>query len=312
MSQTRPLRLGTRGSQLALWQARETERLLLAAHPELAERGIEIVEVKTTGDRVRDRPLAELGGKGLFAKEIEQALTDGAIDVAVHSLKDLPTELPEGLVLSAMLPREDHRDMLIAKDGAPGIAALPAGARVGTCSLRRQAQLLLVRPDLDIHPLRGNVDTRLGKVADGVFDATLLAAAGLRRLGLEKTHSPLPEEEMLPAVAQGTIALEIRAEDEETQRLTAAINDTAAWQRASAERACLAGLRGSCHTPIGVLARLRADTLTLEALFLLPDGSQPLRQEGSCAPEEGARMGLGLGEALRRDSSADHLALLEP
>lgn len=309
---TARLRLGTRGSPLAMKQAEETRDRLAAAWPELAAPGaIELVEIRTTGDKVQDRPLAELGGKGLFAKEIEEALQDRRIDVAVHSLKDLPTWLPEGLILAAVLPREDHRDALVTLDGLNDLRALPAGAVVGTCSLRRQAQLLMQRPDLEVVTLRGNVGTRLKRLAEGSCRATLLAVAGLSRLGLAERGRPLPAEQMLPAVAQGAIGLEIRADDAEAAHLLAGVNHAATWDRVACERACLAALRGSCTTPVAVLAETIGSGLKLRALLALPDGSRPLFVEQAGALVDGLALGTAVGEELRRRSGPDHLALLE-
>lgn len=307
-----PLRLGTRGSPLALKQAEEARARLIAAHPALAAPGaVEIVVIRTTGDRVQDRPLAELGGKGLFAKEIEEALLDGRIKVAVHSLKDLPSWLPEGLALAAVLPREDPRDGLVTLDGLPGLSALPAGAVVGTCSTRRQAQLLMRRPDLQVVPLRGNVGTRLQRLADGYCRATLLAMAGLKRLDLAGRARPLAEEEMLPAVAQGAIGLEIRRDDSRTAALLAAIDDPATARRVQSERACLAALRGSCTTPVAVHADETAGGLRLRVLLVLPDGSRPLFLERAGGLDQGEALGRDLGEELRGLASPAHLALLE-
>ncbi len=306
------LRLGTRGSPLALKQAVETRDRLTAAWPELALPGaIELVEIRTTGDRVQDRPLAELGGKGLFAKEIEEALLERRIDVAVHSLKDLPTWLPAGLTLAAVLPRADPRDALVTLDGLPDLGALPAGAVVGTCSLRRQAQLLLQRPDLRVVTLRGNVGTRLRRLAEGACHATLLAMAGLNRLELASRGQPLATEQMLPAVAQGAIGLEIRSDDGEAARLLAGVNDPASWLRVACERACLAALRGSCTTPVAVLADPIGSDLRLRALLVLPDGRQPLFVEQAAAVDDHLALGQAVGEALRGRASAAHLALLE-
>jgi hydroxymethylbilane synthase len=309
---TARLRLGTRGSPLAMKQAEEARDRLAAAWPELAAPGaIELVEIRTTGDRVQDRPLAELGGKGLFAKEIEEALQDRRIDVAVHSLKDLPTWLPPGLILAAVLPREDHRDALVTLDGLNDLRALPAGAVVGTCSLRRQAQLLMQRPDLEVVTLRGNVGTRLKRLAEGSCRATLLAVAGLRRLGLAERGRPLPAEQMLPAVAQGAIGLEIRADDAATARLLAGVNHAATWDRVACERACLAALRGACTTPVAVLAEIIGSGLKLRALLALPDGSQPLFVEQAGALADGLALGTAVGAELRRRAGPEHLALLE-
>ena len=305
------LRLGTRGSPLALKQAEETRDRLAAAWPELALPGaIELVVIRTSGDRVQDRPLAELGGKGLFVKEIEEALLDDRIDVAVHSLKDLPTWLPDGLALAAALPRADVRDALVTLDGLPDITALPAGAVVGTCSLRRQAQLLMRRPDLRVVTLRGNVGTRLARLAEGACRATLLAMAGLERLGLADKGRPLPAEHLLPAVAQGAIGLEVRAGDDATRALLAAVGDAATWRRVSAERACLAALRGSCTTPVAVLADELGSGLRLRALLVLPDGSQPLFLEQ--VGDEAEALGSAVGAELRGRAGPAHLALLAP
>jgi hydroxymethylbilane synthase len=270
-----PLRIGTRGSPLALAQARLVRAALAACFAELAAPGaLETVVVRTTGDRVQDRPLAEIGGKGLFTKEIDEALLDGRIDMAVHSMKDVPTRLPDGLLIAAMLPREDPRDVLIAK-GAGSIAALPEGARIGTASLRRKAQLLRLRPDLRVETLRGNVATRMAKVETGVVDATLLALAGLARLG----HDPLPGvplavEEMLPAVGQGAVGIEARAGDARILELLQAIDHTPTSRAVACERALLEVLDGSCRTPIAALAEPDATGLRLRGLVLRPDGSE--------------------------------------
>ncbi|HEY7687739.1 MAG TPA: hydroxymethylbilane synthase, partial [Dongiaceae bacterium] len=237
-SAKRPLRIGSRGSPLALAQAEELRRRLAEAHPALAKKGAVAVDViKTTGDKVQDRKLMEIGGKGLFTKEIEEALLAGTIDCAIHSAKDLETWLPEGLIIGCILPREDPRDVLFAKK-AKSIAQLPKGAVVGTSSLRRQAQLLARRPDLKVVTLRGNVETRLKKLAAGDVDATLLALAGLKRLGLEdKAKNVLSTEEMLPAVAQGALAVEVRADNEEIRGVLAPLNDPRSERQVLAERA---------------------------------------------------------------------------
>ncbi len=305
MSSTDRLRLGTRGSPLALAQAQEVRARLAGAHPELAAEGaVEIVVIKTSGDKIQDRTLAEIGGKGLFTKEIEEALLEEAIDVAVHSMKDVPTWLPEGLEIAAVLPREDPRDAFFSNDGA-GLAELPAGAVVGTASLRRQAQVLMARPDLKVIPLRGNVGTRLRKLAEGQADATLLAVAGLKRLGeADRITALLEPEEMLPAVAQGAIGLEVRAGDARTVRWLEALGhrDTAA--RIAAERACLEVLDGSCRTPIAALAELEGvelegAELRLRALVALPDGSQAHRAERRGPAAEAAALGRDAGAELR-------------
>src|SRR5262245_31155139 len=244
------LRIGTRGSPLALWQANEVKTRLERAWAPLARPGaVEIVPIRTTGDKITDRSLADEGGKGLFTKEIEEALVANGVDVAVHSMKDLPTALPKGLVVSAILPREDPSDVLIADPEIERLADLPEGATVGTSSPRRKAQLLARRPDLNIVELRGNVETRVRRIAQGRADATLLALAGLRRLGLiEHTRVVLPPEEMLPAAAQGAIGVECRADDSRVRDFLAPLHSPTAGHEVAAERAVLDGLGGSCRT----------------------------------------------------------------
>ena len=295
-------RLGTRGSPLALAQAREVRRRLAESHAELAaEDAVEIVVIKTSGDRIQDRSLADIGGKGLFTKEIEEALLDGRIDAAVHSMKDVPTWLPDGLVIDCVLPREDPSDALFCADGA-ALAALPAGAVVGTSSLRRQAQVLAARPDLSVVPLRGNVDTRLRKLAEGQVDATLLAVAGLRRLGqADRITAVLTSEEMLPAVAQGAIGIEMRADDDKTRAFLAPLDDPDSSCRVAAERACLEVLDGSCRTPIAALAEFAGSngTMHLRALVAMPDGSALHRAERSGARSDAEVLGREVGHELR-------------
>lgn len=295
------IRVGTRGSPLALVQARETRDRLAAAHEELAGPGaIEIVVIKTTGDRIQDRALLEIGGKGLFTKEIEEALLDGRIDIAVHSMKDVPTRLPEGLGIAAILKREDPRDAWISRQGH-GLMDLPAGALVGTASLRRQAQVRHLRPDLRVATLRGNVETRLAKLERGEVDATLLALAGLRRLGrAEVATAVLDPALMLPAVAQGAIGLEARLDDDKICGWLAALNDDETAAQSAAERALLAGLDGSCRTPIAAYARPEKDArLALNALVALPDGSE-VHQDFRAGPTaEAEALGRAAAEALR-------------
>jgi hydroxymethylbilane synthase len=287
---------------LALAQAEELRRRLAEAHPPLSKKGAVAIDViKTTGDKVQDRKLMEIGGKGLFTKEIEEALLAETIDCAIHSAKDLETWLPEGLIVACVLPREDPRDVLFAKK-AKSIAQLPKGAVVGTSSLRRQAQLLARRPDLKVVSIRGNVETRLKKLAAGEVDATLLALAGLRRLGLEdKAKVILAPEEMLPAVAQGALAVEIRADNEEIRAALAPLNDAASERQVIAERACLAELDGSCHTPIAALAEPKADgaTLRLRALIALPDGSKVHDCDWLGSSEDPRALGKAVGVALK-------------
>ncbi len=304
---TKPLlRIGTRGSPLALAQARETRERLAAAHPDLADReGCEIVAIKTTGDRVRDRALAEVGGKGLFTKEIEAALMDGRIDLGVHSMKDVPTWLPDGLEIAAVLPREDPRDAFLSPHGRR-IAELPRGAVFGTASLRRQAQVLALRPDLRCVLLRGNVDTRLKKLAAGEVDATMLALAGLRRLGREaEAQAVLDPDEILPAVGQGAIGLQVRSDDRRVQDLVRLVDHPASACRVTAERACLEVLDGSCRTPIAVLAEPEAGSggLRLRALVAEPDGSEVYRSEAVGPGSEIAdaeALGRTVGRELRQ------------
>jgi hydroxymethylbilane synthase len=303
---SRPLRIGTRGSPMALYQAELVRDRLRAAHPGLAEkRAIELVPIRTTGDRVQTRLLAEIGGKGLFTKEIEEALLDRRIDLAVHSLKDMETALPPGLAIGCVLERDDPRDAVVARGGY-ALADLPSGARIGTASLRRRAQLLRRRPDLAIVPIRGNVNTRLGKLEAGEVDAMVLALAGLQRIGKADLVSEiLSTEAMLPAVAQGALAVECRAADEDLPDLLAPLHDPATAACVGAERAMLAALDGSCRTPIAGLATIDGDRLTLEALLLSHDGSAERRGRASGAVADAQRVGGELGERLRRGAGPE-------
>jgi len=295
---TAPLRLGTRGSKLALTQAGLVRDALARAIPTLAAPdAIEIVVIRTTGDAIQDRPLSEAGGKGLFVKEIEEALLAGRIDAAVHSMKDMPTAQPTGLLIAAFLPREDARDVLIAGD-ARRIADLPQGAVVGTSALRRRAQLLHRRPDLRVVTLRGNVDTRLAKRAAGEVEATLLALAGLRRLGMAHVGTPVPEDEMLPAVGQGAVCIECRAQDTRTRNWLAAIDHAPTATCVAAEHAMLARLDGSCRTPIAGHAVLTGDALHLRGLIAKPDGSQLIAVERRGAAGDGPAMGRDAADEL--------------
>ncbi len=296
------LRLGTRGSPLALAQARIVRDALAKAHASLAAAdAVEILPIRTTGDKVQDRPLVEIGGKGLFTEEIEQALSDGRIDIAVHSLKDMPTILPPGLVLGAVLEREDPRDVLFSRGGG-GIDTLPKGARVGTASLRRQALLLNRRPDLQIGPLRGNVETRLRKLQEGQVDATVLALAGLKRLGRGTGGGTiLTLDDMLPAPAQGAISVESRADDARVAALLSKIDHKQSSVAVTAERAMLAALDGSCRTPIAGLAVLDGcGGLHLRGLVALPDGSKLWRVERRGPAGDAENLGRDAGEELRR------------
>jgi len=298
---TDSLNIGTRGSPLALAQAHEIRDRLIAAFPELANAGaIEIVVIKTTGDKVLDRPLAEIGGKGLFTKEIDDAMLDGRIDLAVHSMKDVPTWLPDGIVLPCMLPREDPRDAFLSNK-AGSLAELPAGSVVGTASLRRQAQILNRRPDLTVVTFRGNVQTRLRKLDDCEVDATLLAMAGLRRLGMaEVAQGAIETDDLLPAVAQGAIGITCRADDARAHDFLAALNDEETFTRVTAERALLEVLDGSCRTPIAALARIDGERLHLRGLVARPDGSEVLETEREGPAAEADRLGREVGEELRQ------------
>lgn len=298
-----PLRLGTRGSPLALAQTERIRDLLVAARPDLGETGlIETVVVHTTGDRVQNRALADIGGKGLFTKELEEALFDQRVDAAVHSMKDMPTWLPDGLALAGTPAREDPRDVLISRSGLR-LDELPAGSVIGTAGLRRQAQILERRPDLRVVPFRGNVRTRLDKLTAGEVDATLLALAGLARLDLVRVATEILEPEvMLPAAAQGAVAIEIRADDETTRNLFRIIDDPVTGARVTAERAVLEVLDGSCRTPIAALAEVTADRMRLRAKMLTPDGrrSENADIEGPLAEAEalGRRAGTMIRERM--------------
>lgn len=299
-----PLNIGTRGSPLALAQARETRARLMDAF-DLPEAAFNIVVIKTTGDRVQDRPLREIGGKGLFTKEIEDALLVGSIDIAVHSMKDMPVEQPLGLVLSTYLPREDVRDAFISQS-AKSLADLPIGAVVGTSSLRRHAQLKKARPDLQVVEFRGNVQTRLKKLSEGVASCTFLAMAGLTRLGM--THvvaSPIEVSDMLPAVAQGAIGIEQRVDDERATEMLSAIHHKETGERLAAERAFLAALDGSCETPIAGLAELQGETLWLRGEIIRPDGSESISDEIFGPITAGAELGTELANRLRARAPDD-------
>ena len=294
---TTPLKIGTRGSPLALAQAHETRARLSQAF-DLEESCFEIIVIKTTGDRVLDRPLKEIGGKGLFTREIEEDLLSGRIDIAVHSMKDMPTEQPTGLILDTYLPREDVRDAFVSltKDS---MDALEAGQKLGSSSLRRKAQLMLARPDLEVVEFRGNVQTRLKKLEDGVADATFLAAAGLNRLGLSHiAKSFLDPDVMLPAVAQGAIGIERRSEDTRVAEILSSIHDTSTGQRLAAERAFLRGLDGSCETPIAGLAELNGSTLRLRGEVLRPDGSEAINDDQSCPIEDAEILGSEMANKI--------------
>lgn len=302
-----PLRIGTRGSPLALAQAHETRKRLAQAH-DLDEDAFEIVVIKVTGDVIQDRPLKEIGGKGLFTREIEQALIDGDIDIAVHSMKDMPTEQPEGLILDCYLPREDVRDGFVS-DTAKGLDGLDKGAVVGTSSLRRRAQLLARRPDLNVVEFRGNVQTRLQKLSDGVAECTFLAMAGLNRLGrADVPATAINPDEMLPAIAQGAIGIERRTDDARIAKMLSAVHHSDTGLRVDAERAFLRRLDGSCETPIAGLAELDGSMLTLRGEILRPDGSEVLRGQRQGPASSGPEMGVDLANELLSQAAADFFA----
>jgi len=297
-SPTSPLKIGTRGSPLALAQAYETRARLGLAF-DLPEAAFEIVVIKTTGDRVLDRPLKEIGGKGLFTREIEDDLLAGKIDIAVHSMKDMPVEQPGGLLLDTYLPREDVRDAFVTLEGGT-LAELPEGAVVGSSSLRRRAQLAHRRPDLQLVEFRGNVQTRMKKLADGVAQATFLAMAGLNRLQMvDVPRSAIDPDQMLPAVAQGCIGIERRADDNRAAQMLEAIHDRRAGHRLACERAYLAALDGSCETPIAGLAELEGGEIRLRGEILRPDGSEVLADESRGPVEDAAEMGRAMALGLR-------------
>lgn len=299
MTDSSILRIGTRGSPLALAQAHEVQGLLAAMETE-------IVVIKTTGDKVLDRPLADIGGKGLFSKEIDEALLDGRVDIAVHSSKDLETWMPDGIALAAFLEREDPRDAFISEKAA-GLDDLPAGAKVGTSSLRRQAQILARRPDLKVEPFRGNVQTRMQKLKDGEADATLLAQAGLNRLGMADVVAGILEPDvLLPAAAQGAIGLTCRDNDGAALNILAGLDHAPSRDRVTAERAMLAALDGSCRTPIGALAEIGGDgNLTLRGLVARADGSEILETTRTGPASEAEALGRDAGEELRQRAGPD-------
>jgi len=300
-------RLGTRGSPLALAQARATRDLLAGAHG-IDPQAIEIVTFVSTADRLKDRPLSEVGGKGLFTKEIDEALLAGEVDIGVHSAKDMATTLPEGMAIGAFLEREDVRDAFISLS-VRGIDYLPEGARFGTSSIRRAAQVRRLRPDLKIVPFRGNVETRLKKLADGVADATLLALAGLKRLGEDhRATAILDSEAFMPAPAQGAVALAVRAGDERAAALLAPLNHLPTWQAVTAERAMLAVLDGSCRTPVGALSVFDGGTLTLKGEILSLDGREQFIDSVSGAAGDGERLGAELARRLLDAAGSDFLA----
>ncbi|MBR9650794.1 hydroxymethylbilane synthase [Thalassovita aquimarina] len=303
-----PLKIGTRGSPLALAQAHETRSRLASAF-DLPEEAFEIVVIKTTGDNraliAADKPLKEIGGKGLFTKEIEEVMISGAIDIAVHSMKDMPVAQPAGLCLDCYLPREDVRDAFVSLKYKT-LQDLPEGALLGSSSLRRRAQLLHRFPHLNVAEFRGNVQTRMQKLEDGVADATFLAMAGLNRLGMaDVARSAIDPDDMLPAVAQGAIGIERRSDDSRAGDMLAAIHDGETAQRLAAERAFLAALDGSCETPIAGLAELSGGTLRLRGEVLRPDGSEVIAEDRSCAIEDGAELGRQMAKDMLAKAGPD-------
>ena len=299
----RVIRLGSRGSQLALWQAEH----IRSGIERRTGRPVEITKIKTTGDMILDVPLARVGGKGLFVKEIEEALLGGRIDLAVHSMKDVPTDLPDRLVIAAITRREDPRDAFLSRR-YPRLEELPAGARVGTSSLRRQTQLLGLRPDLRIESLRGNLDTRIRKMEEGLFDAVILAAAGIRRLGWEaKITQYLPPEVSLPAIGQGALGIEIRRDDPETLETVSFLNDRETACAVRAERGFLKRLEGGCQVPIASFGRTEGETIFLEGLVGRPDGSQILRARAQGSVSDPESLGIELAEDLLRRGAKEIL-----
>ncbi len=313
--QTLPMRVGTRGSPLALWQTRHFLSIISALCPVLRDaNAFEEHEISCIGDRIQDQRLADIGGKGLFSKEIHEALLDGRVDFAVHSLKDLETEMPPGVVLACMLRREDARDAIIlgeecttAFDPEDPYAGLPLGMLVGTASVRRQSQLLYARPDLRVEVIRGNVQSRLGKVRSGQFGASLLAIAGLRRLEMEhEAGIILDPEVMVPAAGQGIVGVTVRAKDVELHEMLTAIEDPTARTVATAERALLGALDGSCRTPIGAYGKILPNRdLQLTGLVARADGSFLLKKTMVGCAADAERMGQEMGEELRIDSPSD-------
>ena len=296
---TQTLRIGTRGSPLALAQAAIVRNRLIATG-RIEAGAIETIVIRTSGDRIQDRSLADIGGKGLFTKEIEEALLERRVDLAVHSLKDLPAWMPAGLCLASVLPRADPRDALLSPV-ADSIASLPRGARIGTSSPRRRALLLHRRPDLEIIDFRGNVGTRLAKLEAGAVDGTLLAMAGMARLGIEAERHPIDPRDMLPAACQGAIGIEAREDDAETMAICAAIGDEPTAIAIRAERAFLATLDGSCRTPIAALAMLHGTEVVLDGLVAQPDGSVVVRHAERAPIADAARLGAELGSRIKAE-----------
>jgi hydroxymethylbilane synthase len=299
------LRIATRKSPLALWQANHVRDALLARHPNVQ---VELLTMTTQGDKILDTPLAKVGGKGLFVKELELGMLEGRADLAVHSMKDVPVEFPEGLGLAAVLPREDPRDALISNKFS-SLDELPQGARVGTSSLRRQCQLRARRPDLEVLDLRGNVNTRLHKLDEGGYDAILLAAAGVKRMGWEERIAEfLAPEQFLPAIGQGAIGVEIRTDDERVRTLVEALNDTQTAIRVAAERALNEGLQGGCQVPIAGYAEIGHGVILLRALVGRPDGSELVQGVISGKPDDAEELGQVLANDLLSRGAREILA----
>lgn len=289
------IRIGTRGSKLALWQAEWVKRTLSDKHPDLA---IELVIIKTKGDKILDVPLAKVGGKGLFVKEIEEALTDGRVDLAVHSMKDMPAEIPKGLTIGAVPLREAPQDVLISQN-SQGIEELPHGARIGTSSLRRAAQLRHLRPDITIAELRGNLDTRLKKLEEGKYNAIVLAAAGVKRLGFtSRISQTLSTENMLPAVGQGALCIEIRADDPDIESIVTTLNHRPTAVAVTAERAFLHRLEGGCQVPIAAYATLLENKMSITGLVAELDGTKMIKETLEGATQDAAAVGIALAQSL--------------
>ena len=309
MKDLTPIRIGTRGSPLALVQANEVRKCLCANEPLMAKQAIPIIKtIKTTGDKVLDLPLKDIGGKGLFSKEIDKALLDNQVDLAVHSMKDLETRIPGGIKLAAIMEREDPRDVFISQIAA-SLDELPLGSIIGTSSLRRQAQILRRRPDLVVKPFRGNVQTRIKKLENGEIDATLLALAGLKRLGIANVATEILDSDIiLPAVAQGAIGITCRANDKIVITRLKALNHKPTWQRIMAERKMLAVLDGSCHTPIGGLAKLGPDgDLILKGVLTNEDGSKFFKALKTGPAKKADAIGTDVGKELRYLAGPDFL-----
>lgn len=304
MSNQTRLRIGSRASPLAQKQAEIVQQALIRCHPELAGY-TEIISLSTSGDRFIDRPLSEIGGKGMFTKELEEAMLRCDIDIAVHSMKDMATVLPDGLMVAAILPREDARDMLVGP--YTSLRDIPKGARFGTSSLRRAAQLRVLRPDIEIVPFRGNVQTRLKKLEQGQVAATMLACAGIKRLGLKIEGSALPLAEFLPAVAQGAIGIECRESDSRMRSLLGLIDHTETHKAIRCERAFLKVLDGSCRTPIAGYAHIKNGTIEIKGLIAKPDGSAHHSANMSGSTDDAERLGKELGKKLLSVAGAGFL-----